>query len=474
MPPPVDMDFIILDIWACCFRRLFTSVTVVPEPLAMRLRRLPLMMLLLARSFLVMELMMASTRSSCLSSTWLAACCMPWKGPTEGSILRMDCMLPSFLIWRSCSRKSSREKPSPEKAFAGEGFGFALVELFFGALEEGGDVAHADDAADDAVGVEGFEGVGFFAGGEELDGGTGDFADRERGAAAGVAVHFGEDGAGDLQAVVEGLGGVDGVLAGHGVGDEEDLGGVEGGFELGHFVHEGFVDAEAAGGVDDEDVVGEVTGFAEGFLGEAEDVGGAGGVVRCRFYVVRGRRVGGEFAFVDPDVDQFGDDFELLAGGGAVDVDGDEQGAVAALFEPGGEFAGGRRLPGALQAGHEDDGGGLGGEFEPGGVMAEDIHELVADDFDDLFGGREGGGDFGAEGFGADVVDDVAGDVEVDVGFEERGADGAEGGVDVVVGEGALAAEVLEGALELVAEVLKHGWVSVYRAGGGGNGGWYP
>ena len=136
-------------------------------------------------------------------------------------------MLPSFLIWRSWSRKSSSEKPSPERAFVGEGFGFGLVELFFGALEEGGDVAHAEDAADDAVGVEGFEGVGLFAGAEELDGLAGDLADGEGGAAAGVAVHFGEDGAGDVEAVVEGLGGVDGVLAGHGVGDEEDFGGVE-------------------------------------------------------------------------------------------------------------------------------------------------------------------------------------------------------------------------------------------------------
>ena len=169
-------------------------------------------------------------------------------------------------------------------------------------------------------------------------------------------------------------------------------------FELGHFVHEGFVDAEAAGGVDDEDVAGGVAGFAAGFFGEAEDVGGAGS---CRAWAPI---VGGsEVAFVDLGADGLGDDFELLAGGGAVDVDGDEHGAVAALFEPGGELAGGGGFAGALQAGHEDDGGGLGGEFEAGGVGAEGGDELVADDFDDLLGGVEGGGDFGAEGLGADV-----------------------------------------------------------------------
>jgi hypothetical protein len=123
--------------------------------------------------------------------------------------------------------------------------------------------------------VEGFEGVGLFAGGEEFDGLAGDLADGEGGAAAGVAVHFGEDGAGDLEVVVEGLGGVDGVLSGHGVGDEEDFGGVEELLEGGHLGHEGLVDAEAAGGVDDEDVVGVVAGFFEGGFGESEDFGGS-------------------------------------------------------------------------------------------------------------------------------------------------------------------------------------------------------
>jgi hypothetical protein len=55
------------------------------------------------------------------------------------------------------------------------------------------------------------------------------------------------------------------------------------------------------------------------------------------------------------------------------------------------------------------------------------------------------------------VVDDVLGDGEVDVGLEEGEADLAEGVVDVLVGEGALAAEGLEGSLEFFGEILKHG-----------------
>ncbi len=49
-------------------------------------------------------------------------------------------------------------------------------------------------------------------------------------------------------------------------------------------------------------------------------------------------------------------------------------------------------------------------------------------------------------------------DGEVDVGLEEGEADLAHGFGDVFVGEGALAAEGLEGALEFVGEVFKHGF----------------
>ena len=85
--------------------------------------------------------------------------------------------------------------------------------------------------------------------------------------------------------------------------------------------------------------------------------------------------------------------------------------------------------------------GGWGGELEAGVVAAEEVLELVGDDFDELLGGVEGGGDVGAEGAGADVLDEVLGDGEVDVGLEEGGADLAEGVGDVFVGDGALAAE---------------------------------
>ena len=92
------MDLNILRIWAYWRRRLLTSWTVVPEPRAMRLRRLPLMISWSRRSRAVMESMMVSMRLNCFSSTLSTACAMPAKGPTEGSIFMMDFMEPIFLI----------------------------------------------------------------------------------------------------------------------------------------------------------------------------------------------------------------------------------------------------------------------------------------------------------------------------------------------------------------------------------------
>ena len=129
---------------------------------------------------------------------------------------------------------------------------------------------------------------------------------------------------------------------------------------------------------------------------------------------------------------------------------------MATLFEPGGQLAAGGGFAGALQAGHENDRGRLRGELEAGGVFAEQCDQLVANDLDDLLGGRKRGEHFGADGLGADVLDEVVDDVEVDVGFEQGHADFAQGFGDVLFSERALAAEVLEGALQFVCKVLKH------------------
>ena len=84
------------------------------------------------------------------------------------------------------------------------------------------------------------------------------------------------------------------------------------------------------------------------------------------------------------------------------------------------------------------------------------LDQFVADDLHHLLGRRQRGHDLLAHRLLADVVDQVLDDLEVDVGLQQRQADLAQRLVDVLLGQLALPAEILERALQLFGKVLKH------------------
>jgi hypothetical protein len=253
----------------------------------------------------------------------------------------------------------------------------SLVGGLLGLLDEGDDVAHAEDAPGDAVGVEGLERVGALADADELDRLAGDGAHREGRTAAAVAVHPGQDDAGEADAGVEVLRGVDGVLAGEAVDDEEGLarlGRVADGLDLGHQL---VVDREAAGGVEEDDVVAAERRLLLGALGDGDGV-----------------LAGDDGQGVDADLRA--EDGELLHRGRAARVERGHQDALAlALLQALGELGRGRRLARALEADHQDRRGRV-VDAERGRVLVlagEDADELVMDDLDDLLARRDRAGD---------------------------------------------------------------------------------
>ena len=90
---------------------------------------------------------------------------------------------------------------------------------------------------------------------------------RERRAAAGVAVELGHDDAVELQRLVERLGAVDGVLAGHAVDDQVHLLRRDLAVDPLELVHQLVVDVQPAGRVEDHDVGAVLLGFAHGRAG---------------------------------------------------------------------------------------------------------------------------------------------------------------------------------------------------------------
>ena len=192
------------------------------------------------------------------------------------------------------------------------------------------------------------------------------------------------------------------------------------------------VDFLAAGGVEDEDGALLFLGPDERVFGDLDDIGFAGF-----------RRVAG-------DVDLFGEHGELVDGGGAIEVAGDEQRAAAFFFQAVRELGGGGGFAGAVEAADEDAGGRI--EIERGLVAAEQCGELVVEDLDDLLAGFDRLEHVLAEGLFLHLGDEVLGDAEFDVGLQQGDADFAEGVGDVFFRNAAHAAEVAEGLVEAVGE----------------------
>ena len=94
---------------------------------------------------------------------------------------------------------------------------------------------------------------------------------------------------------------------------------------------------------------------------------------------------------------------------------------------------------------------GLPPRFSAALVGAEQVHEFVIDDFDDLLAGLDALDDFRADGFGFDAFDEIAGDLEIHVGFQQRHADFAQGIGNVGLGNFSEPAQVAKGVLELAA-----------------------
>ena len=184
--------------------------------------------------------------------------------------------------------------------------------------------------------MEDLERVGLLAGAEELDRDAGDRRDRERSAAAGVAVDLGQDQAGDRHGGRERLGDRDGLLAGHGIDHEQCLDRLDRGVDGGDLGHQRLVEREPAGGVEDHHVADLALGRLDPAAHDVDDRG-------------PDRRP------VDGDVEALAERLELVGRGRPVGVGGDEQRAAPELDHVPRELGARGRLARALEADHRHD-----------------------------------------------------------------------------------------------------------------------
>ena len=245
------------------------------------------------------------------------------------------------------------------------------VDIGGGLFHQRDDVAHAENAAGDARGIEILQRVELFAGADQLDRLAGDRAHRQRGAAAAVAVDAGEHDAGQAHALVERAREIDGVLAGEGVGDQQHFMRIGGALDLGRLAHHRVVERGAAGGVEQHHVVAAEPGGLERALGD----------LRRLLAFDHRQRV---------DLRLAAEHGELLHRRRPAHVErGHQHLALLPVGEALGDFGGGGGFAGALQADHHDGDRRRGVEIDALAVGAERRDQLVVHDLDDHLAGRD-------------------------------------------------------------------------------------
>jgi len=202
--------------------------------------------------------------------------------------------------------------------------------------------------------------------------------------------------------------------------------------------HQGLVDRQPAGGVDQQHV--EVVAL---------------GVVQRRQRDIVRLLFGRGFEPLGAGLARHG--LELLDGGRTVDVGRDGQHLLLALFDQVlGELGGRRRLAGALQAGHQDDGGRLGGKVDVGHTLAHGRREFLVHDRHQHLAGVQRADHLLAQRLLLDPRDEVAHDGQGHVGLEQGHAHLAQHVLHIAVGDAGLAAHRLDEATQAVGEGGSH------------------
>ncbi len=277
--------------------------------------------------------------------------------------------------------------------------------------------------------MENVDGVHLLARADKLDGLVNNRADRQGGTAASIAVEFGQHYAREVEAFVECLGGVDGILAGHRVDHKQDFLRIQRSFQILYFLHHGLVDGKAARRVDNDHVM--MVG-----LGICHTVERYLDGVHIAFFAV------------DRHIDLAAHDLELLYGCRAVDVACYQQRALGlfALVLPG-KFARESCFTRALQATHQHD-CRVAAEVKLCGCAAHERRELVVYNFHHLLLWLNGLKHILADGLSLDGVGKLLGYLIIDVGVEQCAANVAHGFGNVDFRDFALAFEYLETAFK--------------------------
>ena len=311
-----------------------------------------------------------------------------------------------------------------------------FIDAVGGPLDESKHVAHAKDAPRQPVRVERLETVHLLACAKKLDRHTGYLPDAERSAASCVAIDLRHDQSGHRHARMETLGDRDRFLTGHRVHHQQDIRRAGNQANLLQLLHHRLINLQAAGRVKNQDRVGLLSGAPQSVLYDAA------------------RRNLGPLA-VNRNVNLASQCLQLRDGRRPVDVSRDHQGALSLLAKPQREFGRHRRLARALQTHQHDHRGGRTGKVERR-RLPQQGNELFVDDLDDLLRRRQAFHHLYTDRPLFDSAYKLPDNLVVDISFQQGQPHFPQGSVNIALRKPPAARQILEYALQLVRQTLKH------------------
>ena len=294
-------------------------------------------------------------------------------------------------------------------------------------LDQREHVAHAEDARGQTIGIERLERRELLADADELDRRAGFGMNRERRAAARVAVHLREDHARDPETIVEAFGDVGRLLAGHRVGDEQNLFGLDGRFDRAR------ARPSASSSICSRPAVSMMT---------VESPRRRASATPSRAIFDRIARA----AFEDRQVDLLAERLQLLDRGRTIDVGGDEQRLRRPCsFKRSASLPACVVLPEPCRPTSMMTDGGASENCSRASAPPSKRDQLVVDDLDDRLRRASATRERSAPtACSLTRATNVFGDAELDVGLEQRDAHFAQRLVDVALAEPAAAAQPRE------------------------------
>ncbi len=238
---------------------------------------------------------------------------------------------------------------------------------------------------------------------------------------------------------MEGFGDPHRFLARHGICDKENFLRLQFLLQAQQFVHQGVVDVQTSGRIEDHEIAGLVACRLAATLGDAQHV----------FHTGFG---------MDRHANLLAQHDQLVDRRRAVNVAGHQHGAAIALFlEVEGELGSRGGLSRTLQANHHRQGGIARKGLLPRLLTNQGVDQGVVKDLDHVFTRSDGERHFLTQGTFLDAGHEGFGHVELDVGLQKGSADIAQRIGDVLFGKTRFAAQFFHGLFEASTQVLEHG-----------------